>query len=63
MEPLNGLIQASAQAPEPTADAENRTLVLAAKRTNRPDILHGFKRYHGGWDIANQHYWVVSTAF
>ncbi|KAG5002378.1 hypothetical protein JHK87_023450 [Glycine soja] len=34
------------------------TLVLAANRTNRPDILQGFRRYHGGWDIANRHYWA-----
>ncbi|RDY03934.1 hypothetical protein CR513_12411, partial [Mucuna pruriens] len=34
------------------------TLVLAANRTNRPDILRGFRRYQGGWDIANHHYWA-----
>ncbi|KAL2347639.1 hypothetical protein Fmac_001639 [Flemingia macrophylla] len=34
------------------------TLVLAANRTNRPDILCRFRRYHGGWDIANRHYWA-----
>lgn len=37
------------------------TLVLAANRTNRPDILHRFRRYKGGWDIANRHYWAVSA--
>ncbi|KAL6010942.1 hypothetical protein ACLOJK_001385 [Asimina triloba] len=33
-------------------------LILAAERTNRPDILRGFKHYHGGWDITNRHYWA-----
>ncbi|XP_052730805.1 uncharacterized protein LOC108322028 isoform X3 [Vigna angularis] len=33
-------------------------LILAANRTNRPDILRGFQRYRGGWDIADQHYWA-----
>ncbi|CAJ1932385.1 unnamed protein product [Sphenostylis stenocarpa] len=34
------------------------TLVLAANRTNRPDILRRFRRYQGGWDFANRHYWA-----
>ena len=38
-------------------------LILAANRTNRPDILRGFQRYRGGWDIADQHYWAVSAVF
>lgn len=33
-------------------------LVLAAKQTNRPDILCGFRHYSGGWDITNRHYWA-----
>lgn len=33
-------------------------LVLAAKRTNRPDILRGFRHYRSGWDITNKHYWA-----
>ncbi|RDX92327.1 hypothetical protein CR513_25554, partial [Mucuna pruriens] len=33
-------------------------LILAANRTARPDILRGFRRYRGGWDIADQHYWA-----
>ncbi|KAF2317843.1 hypothetical protein GH714_041159 [Hevea brasiliensis] len=51
----NGMPEAAAEAPGPSDD---NTLVLAAKRTNRPDILHGFKRYRGGWDITNRHYWA-----
>ncbi|KAK8529266.1 hypothetical protein V6N13_102200 [Hibiscus sabdariffa] len=47
-----------AQAPAPTSDEPPNTLVLAAKRTNRPDILCHFKRYLGGWDITNRHYWA-----
>lgn len=43
--------------PAPGPNTEE-TLVLAANRTNRPDILNGFHRYRGGWDIANQHYWA-----
>ncbi|XP_058091588.1 uncharacterized protein LOC131237700 [Magnolia sinica] len=33
-------------------------LVLAAKQTDRPDILRRFKHYRGGWDITNRHYWT-----
>ncbi|KAG4921855.1 hypothetical protein JHK82_050812 [Glycine max] len=50
----NGVTQV-AQAARPRTKG---TLVLAANRTNRPDILHGFRRYQGGWDIANRHYWA-----
>lgn len=38
----------------------NGSLVLAADRTHRRDILHGFKYYTGGWNIKNQSYWSVS---
>ncbi|KAK7310082.1 hypothetical protein RJT34_07327 [Clitoria ternatea] len=34
------------------------TLVLAANRTKRPDILRRFRPYRDGWDIANRHYWA-----
>ncbi|KAL5726637.1 hypothetical protein ACHQM5_009664 [Ranunculus cassubicifolius] len=47
-----------AQAPSPdSSNGENQTIILAKKRTERPDILRGFKKYHGGWDIMNRHYW------
>lgn len=55
----NGISEA-APAPGPTSD--DATLVLAANRTNRVDILRNFRRYRGGWDIANRHYWAVSVA-
>ena len=47
-------------APAPGPNGED-TLVLAANRTKRPDILRGFRRYRGGWDIADRHYWAVSA--
>lgn len=59
----NGISEA-APAPGPASDDATRsTLVLAANRTNRLDILRAFRRYRGGWDIANHHYWAVSLAF
>ncbi|KAL6528870.1 hypothetical protein OROMI_029046 [Orobanche minor] len=36
-------------------------LVLAPRKTYRKDPLDGFKRYTGGWNISNRHYWAVST--
>ncbi|KAJ1401420.1 hypothetical protein SESBI_28796 [Sesbania bispinosa] len=44
--------------PSPGTDSSKGALVLAANRTNRPDILRRFRRYRGGWDIANRHYWA-----
>ncbi|KAJ6758626.1 TRANSMEMBRANE PROTEIN [Salix koriyanagi] len=35
-------------------------LVLAPKRTYRKDPLSDFKRYTGGWNISDRHYWAVS---
>ncbi|XAR52485.1 hypothetical protein NMG60_11020599 [Bertholletia excelsa] len=51
----SGILIGDAQAQGP---ANEQQLVLAASRTNRPDILRGFKRYRGGWDIDNKHYWA-----
>lgn len=56
----NGISETAAQAPGPSDYGSNNTLVLAAKRTDRPDILHGFKHYRGGWNITDPHYWAVS---
>ncbi|KAJ9163022.1 hypothetical protein P3X46_022744 [Hevea brasiliensis] len=36
----------------------NSSLILAAKRTRRQDPLDKFKRYTGGYNISNQHYWA-----
>ncbi|XP_004496987.1 uncharacterized protein [Cicer arietinum] len=49
--------EATKVAPAPGPQTDN-TLILAANRTKRPDILRGFHRYRGGWDIADQHYWA-----
>lgn len=35
-------------------------LILAAKRTHRRDPLDDFKKYSGGWNISEKHYWAVS---
>ncbi|KAM7498694.1 hypothetical protein LguiA_023108 [Lonicera macranthoides] len=59
---LNGILTAVAEAPGPANDAPASTLVLAEKRTKRPDILDNFCRYQGGWDIANKHYCVTEAA-
>lgn len=56
----HGALSGAAQAPGPANEVPSSTLVLAASRTKRPDILHGFRRYRGGWDFANKHYWAVS---
>ncbi|KAA8529084.1 hypothetical protein F0562_033428 [Nyssa sinensis] len=54
----NGILSAAAEAPGSANDGPPSTLVLAAKRTKRPDVLRGFRRYRGGWDITNKHYWT-----
>ncbi|KAK9115407.1 hypothetical protein Syun_022204 [Stephania yunnanensis] len=49
-----------AEAPGPGGGGEGGfdALVLAANRTDRPDVLRGFKHYHGGWNITDRHYWA-----
>lgn len=37
---------------------DNSSFILAADRTHRKDPLNGFKRYTGGWNISEQHYWA-----
>lgn len=34
--------------------------ILSRERTRRKDPHDGFKRYTGGWNISNEHYWAVS---
>ncbi|XP_030452590.2 uncharacterized protein LOC115674363 [Syzygium oleosum] len=36
---------------------ENSISALAAERTYRRDPLDGFKRYTGGWNLKDHHYW------
>lgn len=55
------ILSSTAYAPGPANVVS--TLVLAENRTERPDILSRFHKYRGGWDIANKHYWAVSTHF
>nr|GMD23487.1 WD repeat and HMG-box DNA-binding protein like [Ipomoea batatas] len=56
---LDGVLNADlAQAPGPANEGLTSTLVLAGNRTKRPDILARFRKYRGGWDIANKHYWA-----
>lgn len=38
----------------------NSSLVLAARRTHRRDPIDDFKKYSGGWNISEKHYWAVS---
>ncbi|KAB2038273.1 hypothetical protein ES319_D03G134700v1, partial [Gossypium barbadense] len=52
----NNEISELPQASVPTTYESPSTLVLAAQRTNRPDLLRHFKHYHGGWNITNRHY-------
>nr|KAJ0199619.1 hypothetical protein LSAT_V11C600306620 [Lactuca sativa] len=40
----------------------NKSLVLAQERTTRKDPLDKFKKYRGGWNIKERHYWA-SVAF
>ncbi|RRT84833.1 hypothetical protein GW17_00039090 [Ensete ventricosum] len=42
---------------------DNSSFILAADRTHRKDPLNGYKRYTGGWNISEQHYWAVSSFF
>lgn len=37
------------------------TLILAQERTRRKDPLNSFKKYTGGWNISEKHYWAVSS--
>ncbi|XP_076881897.1 uncharacterized protein LOC143530169 [Bidens hawaiensis] len=53
----NEILNSSAEAPGP-ANEPSGALVLAGSRTKRPDILNRFKRYQGGWDITDKHYWA-----
>lgn len=57
----NNEISELPQASVPTTYESPSTLVLAAQRTNRPDLLRHFKHYHGGWNITNRHYCAVKS--
>ncbi|XP_010250329.1 PREDICTED: uncharacterized protein LOC104592577 [Nelumbo nucifera] len=38
--------------------ADNSSLILAEERTHRRDPLDNYKRYTGGWNISERHYWA-----
>ncbi|KAG7945577.1 hypothetical protein I3843_15G159500 [Carya illinoinensis] len=53
-----GAVQWSTRRSVAEVGAGNSSLILAETRTHRKDPLDGFKRYTGGWNISNGHYWA-----
>jgi hypothetical protein len=53
--------RSTAEGPADTIVAANSSFVLAANRTYRKDPLNGFRKYPGGWNISEVHYWAVSA--
>ncbi|KAG6532608.1 uncharacterized protein LOC121970451 [Zingiber officinale] len=53
----NGLLKFSPVASAPAPDGK-APLVLARKRTKRPDMLNSLRMYRDGWDVTNKHYWA-----
>lgn len=41
-------------------DAANAHALAALALTPRPDPTNGMKKYEGGYDVTNMHYWAVS---
>ncbi|KAJ1282850.1 hypothetical protein BS78_03G083600 [Paspalum vaginatum] len=54
---LKGMPDAAA-GPSAMAPVAKYPLVLAEDRTRRPDVLHHLRRYEGGWNVTNKHYWA-----
>lgn len=52
-----------AEAPADINVTTNSSFVLAADRTYRRDPLNGFRKYPGGWNISEVHYFAVSHQF
>lgn len=52
-----------AEAPADINVTTNSSFVLAADRTYRRDPLNGFRKYPGGWNISELHYFAVSHLF
>jgi hypothetical protein len=50
--------RSTAEGPADTIVAANSSFVLAANRTYRKDPLNGFRKYPGGWNISEVHYWA-----
>ncbi|XP_057488197.1 uncharacterized protein LOC130774192 [Actinidia eriantha] len=53
-----GTRRSLAEGPSDEAPLNSSYLVLAAKRTHRRDPLNDFKKYTGGWNISEKHYWA-----
>nr|CAD1827782.1 unnamed protein product [Ananas comosus var. bracteatus] len=47
-----------AESPSMNISVDNSSFVLAADRTYRKDLWMIFKKYTGGWNISNRHYWA-----
>jgi hypothetical protein len=56
-----GVVQWNTRRSLAEENAGNSSLILAETRPYMKDPLDGFNRYSGGWNISNQHYWVVSV--
>ncbi|XP_062221670.1 uncharacterized protein LOC133921003 [Phragmites australis] len=54
----SGARRSIAEAPVDTNITTNSSFVLAADRTYRKDPLNGFRKYPGGWNISELHYWA-----
>lgn len=52
-----------AEAPTDINVTTNSSFILAADRTYRRDPLNGFRKYPGGWNITEVHYFAVSHLF
>lgn len=39
----------------------NRSESLLSRRTRRVDPLEGLRKYEGGYNITDKHYWSVSS--
>ncbi|VFQ84785.1 unnamed protein product [Cuscuta campestris] len=60
---INGVVlgekrRVLAEGPNGELPLNSSSLILAAKRTYRQDPLNDFKKYTGGWNISNRHYWA-----
>lgn len=54
-------LESSVPAAAPAIVEKNSSLILAESRTYRRDPFDHFKRYRGGWNLSNKHYWAVSV--
>ncbi|KAG8060595.1 hypothetical protein GUJ93_ZPchr0002g24589 [Zizania palustris] len=50
--------RSTAEAPVDINVTTNSSFILAEVRTYRKDPLNGFRKYTGGWNISELHYWA-----